>query len=244
MTRKTVLLVDDHADILEHLSMTLQFAGFQVERAQSGQEALHTLGTQCIDIIVSDIAMSGMNGYQLYQHVRGRAEWVFIPFIFLTARNLDSDIRYGKELGIDSYMVKPIQPDDILATVRGCLKRAEQVQQRVQQPAILAQTPLQFDAITLDASQHRVMVSGKTVHLPAREFACLQRLMESPEQVVTTQELIFATHGMTMDEEEAVLLLRPIVRSIRRRLGFEVGDHGCIENVRGIGYRLNREILS
>src|SRR5215217_9197058 len=95
-----ILVADDQPELQAMLSLTLESAGFQVLRAGDGLEALAILQTHTVDLILADIAMPRMNGYQLYQRVREHAHWLAIPFLFLTARSLDSDIRYGKELGV------------------------------------------------------------------------------------------------------------------------------------------------
>ena len=124
-TGATILVVDDQPDLLENISLTLESAGHQVLTAGDGVEALAVLQSQPVDLILADIAMPRMNGYQLYERVRENVQWVAIPFLFLTARAMDSDIRYGKELGSDDYLIKPIQPEDLLAAVQGRLRGTE-----------------------------------------------------------------------------------------------------------------------
>src|SRR6185503_9608724 len=117
----------DQPDLVKNMALTLEVEGYRVLGAGDGLEALNVLQAQPVDLIVADIAMPRMNGYQLYERVRENTQWVTIPFIFLTARSLDSDIRYGKELGADDYLIKPIEPEDLLAVVRGKLRRAQQL---------------------------------------------------------------------------------------------------------------------
>jgi DNA-binding response OmpR family regulator len=126
-TETSILLVDDQPEILENLSMAVEAAGYQVLTANDGYEALTILQDQPVSLILADIAMPKMNGYQLYERVRENPQWVMIPFLFLTARALDSDIRYGKELGVDDYLTKPIDVEDLLAAVQGKLRRVEQL---------------------------------------------------------------------------------------------------------------------
>src|SRR4051812_43325670 len=131
----TILVADDQPDLRAMISLTLESAGFQVLASGDGLEALATLQAQAVDLILADIAMPRMNGYQLYQRVCETPRWLAIPFIFLTARSLDSDIRYGKELGVDDYLIKPIEPEDLLAAVQGRLRRAAQLAGLMTQPA-------------------------------------------------------------------------------------------------------------
>jgi DNA-binding response OmpR family regulator len=243
-TNATILVVDDQPDLLSSLGLTLESAGYHVVSANDGIEALNILHETSVDLILADIAMPRMNGYQLYESVRGTPRWLAIPFLFLTARTLDSDIRYGKELGVDDYLTKPIQPEDLLASVQGKLRRAQQLAQSSgTAPAgpphtIPEERALNVGTLRIEPEQHRAWLKDQQMSLSAREFTLLESLARRVNMVVSPQELIRATHGLDTDYEEAGTLLRPLIRSLRRKLGYPVGEIGCIEVVRGVGYRL------
>jgi DNA-binding response OmpR family regulator len=236
----TILVVDDQPEILENLALILDLDGYEVLMASDGVEALAVLESRPVDLILADIAMPRMNGYQLYVRVRENPQWVAVPFLFLTARAMDSDIRFGKELGVDDYLTKPIQPEDLLAAVHGRLRRAQQLAQLSSQLASSAsrQSTLDLGRLRIDPGQHRVWMDDEEVKLSAREFALLAYLAQREDQVVSAQELIQVTHELDTDRVEAGALLRPLIRTLRRKLGYSVGKMGCIENVRGVGYRL------
>ena len=128
-TNISILVVDDEPNFLDNIRLALEAEGYRVLSAGNGVEALAVLHSQPVNLILADIAMPEMNGYQLYERVRERPQWLTVPFVFLTARKLDSDIRYGKELGVDGYLTKPIRAADLLAVVRGKLRRAQQLVQ-------------------------------------------------------------------------------------------------------------------
>ena len=128
-TNISILVVDDEPNFLDNVRLALEAEGYRVLSAGNGVEALAVLHSQPVNLILADIAMPDMNGYQLYERVRERPQWLTIPFVFLTARKLDSDIRYGKELGVDGYLTKPVRAADLLAVVRGKLRRAQQLVQ-------------------------------------------------------------------------------------------------------------------
>jgi CheY-like chemotaxis protein len=128
-TNISILVVDDEPNFLDNIRLALEAEGYRVLSAGNGVEALAVLHSQLVNLILADIAMPDMNGYQLYERVRERPQWLTIPFVFLTARKLDSDIRYGKELGVDGYLTKPVRAADLLAVVRGKLRRAQQLVQ-------------------------------------------------------------------------------------------------------------------
>lgn len=238
----TILVVDDHVAVLESMAVTLEAEGYQVLTAVDGVEALSILESQPADLILADIAMPRMNGYQLLERVRANPAWVAMPFLFLTARAMDSDVRYGKELGVDDYLTKPIEPEDVIAAVHGKLLRGRQLSgaagARGRTEGRESQV-LDLGRLRIDASQHRVWMDDRPVRLSAREFMVLDYLARRSRQVVTPEELIRVTHGLDTNRVEAGTLLRPLVRSVRRKLGYSVGELGCIETVRGVGYLLN-----
>ena len=235
-----ILVVDDEPNLRTALCLTLEAAGYQVLLAVDGVEALALLETHSVDLVLADIAMPHMNGYQLLERVRENADWAAILFVFLTARAMDSDIRYGKEMGVDDYLTKPIDPEDLMSAVRGKLRRADQLAHQ----APIGSGPrqgagaIEIGALQVDPAQHRVWFYGQEIKLSAREFILLENLARRPNHVMSPEVLIWATHGLKVDSVEAGALLRPLVRSLRRKLGYPVGEMGCLENVRGVGYRL------
>jgi DNA-binding response OmpR family regulator len=237
----SILVVDDEPDLLENIVLALEAENYHVLTADDGVEALAVLQSQPIDLILADIAMPDMNGYQLYERVRENPEWLLIPFIFLTARTMDSDIRYGKELGVDDYLTKPIRTTDLLAAVRGKLYRAEQLTKAAAQsrssPAAESHL-LTIERLQIDSRQRRVWLEEQEVRLSAKEFALLEYLAQQAGGVISPQELIQVTHEFEIDDVEAGRLLRPLIVSLRRKLGLSEGEIGFIENVRGVGYRL------
>src|SRR3954447_25768551 len=187
----TILVADDQPDLRAMISLTLESAGFQVLRSGDGLEALATLQAQAVDLILADIAMPRMNGYQLYQRVCENPRWLAIPFIFLTARSLDSDIRYGKELGVDDYLIKPIEPEDLLAAVQGRLRRASQLANLLAPPAAPApadQRSIAVGRLRIDSGQHRAWLDDQLIDLSAREFTLLEYLARRADTMITPQE--------------------------------------------------------
>ncbi|MBN1216141.1 MAG: response regulator [Candidatus Lokiarchaeota archaeon] len=120
-----ILIIDDYKDILDTLKMILEFNNFNVLTANNSKEALEVLSTHKIppDLIISDIMMPGMNGYELFNKITLNSNWNHIPFIFLSAKSSPEDIRYGKELGADDYLTKPFNEEDLLAIIRGKIER-------------------------------------------------------------------------------------------------------------------------
>jgi DNA-binding response OmpR family regulator len=237
---RTILIVDDQQELRENLYELLTEEKFHVLGAGNGIEALEILQQYVVDLIIADVAMPHMNGYQLYEQVRANPHWVHIPFLFLSARTMNSDIRYGKELGVDDYLTKPYDRADLLAAVRGRLRRSDQlahVSDLSRQSAPINPEMI-LGRLRVSPSQHKAWMDYRPLDLSAREFKLLLHLAEHAEHVVKITDLIRVTHGYEADAEEASNLLRPFVRSLRRKLGYPVGEDGPIETVRGVGYRI------
>ena len=235
-----ILVVDDDRAFRELVRLTLGEAGYQVLTAKDGAEALAVLHSEDVDLILADIAMPRMNGYQLFERVREHSRWVLIPFVFWTGREMDSDIRYGIELGADDYLTKSADTADVLAVIRGKLRRAQQLKSCRREAT--KSSHVIVGSLRIDSSQHCVWMREEPVRLSATEFSLLEYMARRTSQVLSLQELVQVTHGLTTDRVEAGSLLRPLIRSLRRKLGYSVGDSGCIENVRGVGYRLIKPV--
>jgi DNA-binding response OmpR family regulator len=247
--KATILVVDDQVDIRILSKRILEGNGYRVIMAEDGMIALNKLSEQNVDLIIADIAMPNLNGYQLFERVSNNTDWANVPFILLSARDLDSDVRYGKSLGVDDYITKPFDPADLLSSVRGRLLRAEQLADCMEntetfktncvfenmKPSTIK--TMEEPVISIDTRRQLIKKHGYEIKLSAREFRLLLLLHDNQNRVVPVQELIGVTHGYSTTRKQASNLLRPLIRSIRRKLGYEVGENGCIRNVRGIGYQ-------
>jgi len=127
MSALTLLIVEDHDILREGLQLLLETEGYCVVAAMHGQDALRQMENITPDLILSDISMPEMDGYAFYEAVRARPEWVAIPFIFLTARGNRNDVFTSRKLGVEDYLVKPIQRHELITTIRSRLERSQQL---------------------------------------------------------------------------------------------------------------------
>lgn len=127
MSAPTLLIVEDHEILREGLQLLLETEGYRVAAAMHGQDALRQMESITPDLILSDISMPEMDGYAFYEAVRARPEWVAIPFIFLTARGDRDDVFASRKLGVEDYLVKPIQRHELITTIRSRLERSQQL---------------------------------------------------------------------------------------------------------------------
>ena len=238
----SILIVDDQAMTLASLRAVLELDGYQVYAASDGVEALDVLKVTHINLILADIAMPRMNGYELFETVRQNVQWVQIPFIFLTARSMDSDIRYGKELGVDDYLTKPYQLEDLRASVAGKLRRAKQRARLSPSPAYNETGQVNefiSGLLRIQPDQHRVFVGNSEVVLSNKEFSLLLHLARNGGQVVTLEELCKVTHDINTNIVEAGSLLYPLIRSLLSKLAAHPSLSKKIKSVRGVGYCLD-----
>lgn len=149
MPDMTLLIVEDHDILREGLQILLETEGYRVMTACHGQDALHQMEIMVPDLILSDISMPVMNGYQFYESVRQHPEWLPIPFIFLTARGDRDDLFTSKKLGVEDYLVKPIERQDLVSTIRSRLERSQQLMLAQLQQAYEASLIVLANAIEL-----------------------------------------------------------------------------------------------
>lgn len=138
-SKTSILIVDDQPALCESLRLTLELAGYDVATAADGVEALDILQSHAIGLILADIAMPRMDGYQLCERVREHRQWMRIPFLFLSARTTEWEMRYGKSLGADDYLAKPIEPEDLLGCVHQQLDRAQKLERRIADVTLLGE---------------------------------------------------------------------------------------------------------
>lgn len=225
MTREKILAIDDEDDILELIDHNLSREGFRVKRASSCEQALKLAREETPDLILLDLMLPGLSGFDLCRILKNDAQTARIPIIIVSAKDEEADVIVGLELGADDYITKPFGIGLLLARVRAVLRRKSKV------PAGEAEI-LKIHGIAIHPGRHEVLIGGAPVNLTASEFRTLHFLAMRPGWVFTRGQIIGAVHG----EEHAVTdrSVDVLVASLRRKLG-AAGD--CIETVRSVGYR-------
>jgi len=223
---KTILVVDDNASIRTLVRDYLSEQGLRVVTADNGQNALFTARREKPDLILLDIMMPEMDGYQFVTAFRKESE---TPIILLTAKLEETDKVLGLELGADDYITKPFGMRELLARIRAVLRR-------VGANSIQAAT-LKVADITLDHDTRQVHVDGSSVTLTPSEFDLLAALMTSPGRVFSRGDLLIKLQGTSFEGVERTIDVH--VRNLRTKIEPDPANPCYIETVFGVGYRFS-----
>ena len=215
----TILLVEDEQSIASLVRTYLERDGFQVVHVRSGEDALTELPRHPVRLIVLDIGLPGIDGFEVCRQVRAKSR---TPIIMLTARDEEVDRVTGLEVGADDYVSKPFSPRELVARVKAVLRRADPSPDA----AVLALGP-----IALDVAAREVHVDGTEIDLTAKEFDLLRHLLENPGVVLSREVLLDRVWGMSYPGETRTVDVH--IGQLRKKLGLP----DAIRTIRGAGYK-------
>ena len=221
-----VLVVEDDPRISDVLEYALKADGYEVQTAQRGREAIEIAKRSSPSLIVLDVGLPDIDGFEVCRTVRTFSD---VPVIFLTSRSDEIDRVVGLEIGGDDYVVKPFSPRELLARIKAIRRRNDRP---VSPPGLgPSESELRYGPITIDPEKFRIHCQGRAIVLTAQEFKLLELLVRHPGRVFTRAQVLNRAWG-----EGGLVSDRTIdvhVKSLRKKFGkFEF-----IETVRGIGYR-------
>lgn len=234
MSEQTVLIVDDEQDILDLISYNLSKEGFKVHTAANGLKAVELARQLRPDLVILDIMMPGMDGFEVCRTLRQDATTAASAIMFLTAKAGEIDQVLGLELGADDYIQKPISPRVLIARVKTILRRGAE---RVRTETIAAPEVLRIGAIEINRQNYTVRIDGKESFFPKKEFELLAFLASNPGKVFPRETLLRRIWG-----ESVYVIDRTVdvhVSKIREKLG---NYAAFIETVKGVGYRFREHI--
>ena len=214
-----VLLVEDEPYLLHQLKAGLTEAGYAVDTAKDGEEALHLGATEPYDAVVLDLGLPVLDGVSVLEKWRGAGHRM--PVLILTARSTWTDKVAGLDAGADDYLTKPFKMEELLARLRALIRRATGQ----------ASSELHCGPVALDTKSLKVTVDGRAVKLTALEYKLLAFLMHHPGEVVSRTKLTEHIYDQDFDRDSNTIEV--FVNRIRKKLGVEI-----IETQRGLGYRL------
>jgi two-component system OmpR family response regulator len=221
-----ILVVEDDPRISDVLEYALKADGYEVQTAQRGREAAEIARRSSPGLIVLDVGLPDIDGFEVCRMVRTFSD---VPVIFLTSRTDEIDRVVGLEIGGDDYVVKPFSPRELLARIKAIRRRNDRPD--ATRPEDRTENRLRYGPITIDPEKFRVECDGREIVLTAQEFKLLELLVKHPGRVFTREQVLnraWGDGGLVADRTIDVH-----VKSLRRKFGkFEF-----IETVRGIGYR-------
>ncbi|HIE39707.1 MAG TPA: response regulator transcription factor [Anaerolineales bacterium] len=225
MAGETVLIVDDEANIIELARMYLEQEGFRVESATDGMTALERIAQQPPAVLVLDLMLPEVDGWEVCRRVRAGTAAPDLPIIILTARDDDVDKIVGLELGADDYVTKPFNPRELVARVKAVLRRVAR--------AAHLQAPLHVGDVVIDLARHEVTVTGRAVQLRPKEFDLLRTLAEHRGLALSREQLLNQVWGYDFFGETRTIDVH--IAHLRKKL---TGSNVRIETVLGVGYKL------
>jgi DNA-binding response OmpR family regulator len=224
--RQRVLIVEDEPNIASFARMYLEAAGFGVMHAARGDEGLRLAESDPPDLVILDLMLPGMDGYEITKRLRRGGS---TPIIMLTARDDAVDKVVGLELGADDYITKPFNPRELVARVRAVLRRGEA---RGQNGGLPESTTIEAGPLRIEVGGREVFVEGEGVQLTPKEFDLLVTLIENRGLVLTREQLLERVWGYTFLGDSRTIDVH--VRQLRRKLG----DACPIQTVWGTGYKV------
>jgi two-component system phosphate regulon response regulator PhoB len=220
-----ILVCDDEPDITALVAYHLAKAGYRVSTAASGPEALKAAREERPDVVVLDLMLPGLSGYEILKELRARAETRDVGVILLTARRDEPDRIKGLSLGADDYLTKPFSPQELTLRVAALLRR-------LAAPSVSSGSSVTAGQLVIDRSAHRVVLNGTEIQLTATEYKLLDMLVERRGRVQSRERLL---QDVWLHQPD--MQTRTVDMHIQR-LRSKLGDHAnLIETVRGFGYR-------
>lgn len=221
---ETILIVDDDRALAGSVQKLLEREGWSVRRADSGEDGLAELRREVPDLILLDVRMPGMSGFDFCRKLKEAPEWTDVPVIFLTSKDESIHKVLGFELGADDYVTKPFNAPELLARVKARLRKRAQ-------PS--ADTPLKGGDVTVEPAGRVVWLGKKKAALPAKEFDLLCLLLRNKGRVVSRAMMFEQVWGGDLQERDSHTVETHIYR-LRKSLG---NFGGCVKAVSSLGYK-------
>lgn len=231
MDNSRILIVDDNPEIREIIQILLSGEGFLTEAAKDGKTALNFLQTTCFDLIILDIMMPGLNGYQTCLEIRKITN---APILFLSAKTKDSDKTLGFSSGGDDYLAKPFSYSELISRVKALIRRYQVYRGKAEMTP--AQTTIQYRHLTIDEENEEVFSDGKSLDLTDTEYRMLLLLVKNQKQLFSAERLYEAIWGEPYyyGANNTVMVH---IRNLRRKVETDPNHPTIIRTVWGKGYR-------
>ncbi len=230
MEKHVILAIDDEAHILELLKYNLEKEGYQVLRADTGEEGLALLKSRQADLVLLDYMLPGIDGMEVLRRIRRDPELALVPVIMLTAKGEETDKVLGLEMGADDYVSKPFGVRELSARVKALLRRSGPKEKERQAGKIL-----RAGGLVIDCDAREVTRDGEPVELSRKEFDLLALTVRHRNRVFTREQLLEQIWGYEYSGETRTVDVH--VRSLRKKLEADPEHPRYLRTVRGVGYK-------
>lgn len=234
MSKKNILAVDDEEHILELIEYNLNTAGYQVVRAETGEEAIKILDEQKIDLALLDLMLPGIDGIEVLKNIRSHPKLKKLPVIILTAKSDEISKVVGLEVGADDYLAKPFGVHELIARIKAVLRRTEgslQVQEEEKEEKLV------IDHIVINKTRRVAQVDGVEIELSLKEFELLYLLAKNKGIVFSRDSLLEKIWGYDYYGETRTVDVH--IRNLRKKIEVDDNNPIYIKTIRGVGYKFS-----
>ena len=224
--KETILIVEDDTSLREGLSMNLEYHGYKVLSAATGDQGMQMAFDAKPDLIILDLMLPGLGGLDILGELRARSE--FVPVLILSARDAIRDKIEGLGLGADDYVTKPFELPELIARIQAMLRRQRQTEQ--------TQPPISFGEVVIDRAARSVTLSGKPIAMSAKEYDLLCLLAQAPGRPITRQDILDRIWGWDFSGSERTV--NNFILNLRQKLEADPAKPRHIITVRQVGYKL------
>ncbi|WP_214480731.1 response regulator transcription factor [Bacillus sp. SM2101] len=232
MEHISILIAEDEQEIADLISINLEKEGYKVMKATDGEEAIKVIHKQPVDLLILDIMMPKIDGYEVARQIR--SEDYNIPIIFLSAKNSDFDKVHGLVIGADDYMTKPFTPIELVARVNAQLRRFTKLNKSTKKEDIPI---LEFGGLIISPEQREVTLYGEDIDLTPKEYEILLLLASNPKKVFNVENIFQHVWKEAYFEGGNTVMVH--IRTLRKKLAEDKRKNKFIKTVWGVGYAFN-----
>ncbi len=227
-----ILVVDDEVDIVDFIGDYLTGEGYEVIKAYDGVEALNKMRQNLPDLVVLDIMLPGLDGFEVCKQIRADST---IPILMVTAKDTDVDKIVGLEIGADDYIPKPFNPRELVARVKAILRRTYRQDYQPHSQTVI----LEYKDLSIDTQRRRVTIEDRLLELTVKEFDLLLFLMQNPGHVYSRDHLLDSVWGQ--DSFVGARTVDVHIRRLREQIETDASQPQYIKTVWGVGYKFTDE---
>ncbi len=233
MSRKKILIIEDHIDLAKILTLHLSDLDYEVKHADDGLKGLNLLENESFDLVILDLMLPGMDGLEICRRIRNQNNYT--PVLMLTSKSSEIDRVIGLEIGADDYVAKPFSVREVMARIKALFRRVEAFS--ITNNARKEQDNVVYGKLEVDIESHKVSVAGRSVDLTAREFELLHHFVKRPGRVYSRAQLLDMVWGYGHEGYEHTV--NSHINRLRAKIENDPTNPEYILTIWGVGYKFN-----